>query len=150
MKRFFSVFGVLLLFSAPAFAQTVPVQQSPQRLDASAVAFTQAAVGSPSVATVVVPTGMFAYVTGISIDGCQDATGLLVTNGNITSTGFASNPSWSYSMVLTASACFSPGIARDFPSTPVKSLSGTNVVITSPTTAHWQYTIRVYYYLSSS
>jgi hypothetical protein len=148
MKRLLLLFGVAfyLLGTGVGWAQAVSTQQTAARLDAGGIAFSQVAVGSPSVATVAVPTGYFAYVTGISVDGCQDATGLAVTNGNITSSGLSTNPSWSYSMPLTASACFAGGIARDFPATPVKSLAGTNV--TSPTTSHWQYTIRVFYYLA--
>ena len=150
MLRWLCSIAALLFGAASAVAQTVPVQQSAQRLDAGAVVFAQAAVSSPTVATVVVPTGYYAYVTGISIDGCQNATGSTVTNGNITSTGFASNPSWSYGLVTTINTCIAGGIARDFPTTPIKSLSGTNVVITSPTSSGWQYTIRIYYYLANS
>ena len=141
--------ALLSLVCGAAWAQAVSVQQSAQRLDASAVAFAQAAVGSPSTATVTVPTGMFAYITGISVDGCQNGTGAAVTNANITSTGLNTNPSWSYSMAQTANGCVAQGIARDFPATPLKSQSGTNVTVVSPTTATWQYTIRVYYYLAN-
>ncbi len=149
--RFFTAFlAVLWLGISAAAAQTVPVQQQGQRLDASAVAFAQAAVASASTATVVVPTGQYAYITGISVDGCQNATGAAVTNGNITSTGLSTNPSWSFSMALTVNGCFQGGIVRDFPSTPVKSQSGTNVTVVSPATSGWQYTVRIYYYLSTS
>src|SRR6266550_4003059 len=137
MKRFCVTCLAFLLWVTVAEAQTVPVQQAAQRLDASAVAFAQAAVGSPSTATVVVPTGMYAYITGISVDGCQNGTGLLITNGNITSTGLNTNPSWSYSMPLTVNGCFSGGIVRDFPTTPLKSQAGINVTVVSPTTSNW-------------
>jgi hypothetical protein len=150
MTSRFIAFIAFLLYAGAALSQTVPIQQQAQRLDAGAVVFAQAAVASASIATVTVPTGQFAYITGISIDGCQNATGSAVTNGNITSTGLSTNPAWSFSQAIAVNGCFTGGIARDFPTTPIKSLSGTNVVITSPATPGWQYTIRIYYYLNNS
>lgn len=142
------LFPIALLFLAsPALAQTVPVQQTAARLDASSVAFAQAAAAASSVATVTVPTTMYAYITGVSIDACENGSGGAITNANITSTGLSTNPSWSFSAPSAANTCAQA--IRDFPSTPYKSLYGTNVVLTSPSTTAVQYTIRVYYYLNS-
>lgn len=156
MKYLSRAVAVLLPLSAVgAQAQTVPVAPQAQRLDAGSIlAVAQAAVASSSVATVTVPSNQVAYITAIEVDGCQNGTGAAVTNGNITSTGFnsitANNPSWSFSMALTANGCFTGGIVRFYPSTPVKAVPGTNVVITSPATSGWQYTIRVYGYLNAT
>jgi hypothetical protein len=149
MRRLTTALLLLLLLglAGPAMAQTVSVQQAAARLDASAVAFTQAAVAASSVATVVVPTGYYGYITGVSIDACENGSGGAITNANITSSGLSTNPSWSFSAPSAANTCAYP--TRDFPVTPYNSLAGTNVVLTSPATTAVQYTIRVYYYLAS-
>lgn len=140
----------LLALTGGAFAQAVSTQQSASRVEAAtAVAFAQAAVGSQSTATIAVPAGMFAYITGISADTCFDATGATAgVNVNYTSTNIQSTPSWSLSYVGTANTCNPP--LREWFSVPLKSAqAGTNVTIVSPAgNAHAQFTIRVYYYLA--
>jgi hypothetical protein len=148
MKRILAV--LICLVPIVALAQTVPIQQSAQRLDASAVAFAQAAVGSASTATITVPPGMFAYVTGVSVDACEGSGLTGVAAGSITSTGLSTNPSWGFSLVSTADVCVAGGAVRDLPSTPYKSQYGTNVTVVSPATSGAQYTIRVYYYLNQT
>jgi len=132
-----------------AFGQQ-SVQQTAKRLDAAtAVAFAQAAVGSNSTATITVPTGQYAYITGVSMDTCADGTGgTALTNLNYTSTNIQSTPSWSVSFAGTANTCATP--IREFYATPLKSLvPGTAVTVVSPTVGtHNQSTIRVYYYLA--
>lgn len=148
MRRLTAALLLLLLGMAnSAIAQTVSVQQTAARLDASAVAFSQAAVAAASVATVVVPTGYYGYITGVSIDACENGSGGAITNANITSSGLSTNPSWSFSAPSAANTCAYP--IRDFPVTPYKSLPGTSVALTSPATTAVQYTIRVYYYLAN-
>jgi hypothetical protein len=124
------------------------VQQTPTRLDAAtAVAFGQAAVATASVATIVVPGGQYAYITAISIDACEDATAVALTNVNVTTAGIAGTPSYTFSYPATVNQC--PVALRETFAVPLKSIQpGTNVVFTSPSSTHVQYTIRVYYYLA--
>lgn len=144
-----SLFGLLALTSV-AFGQATTVQQAPSRLDAATgVAFAQAAKGSVSTATITVPAGQFAYITGVSIDVCADGTGgNAYANANFTSTNIQSTPSWAVSSALAANTCAVP--IRESYATPLKSSqSGTNVTVVGPTAgATNQQTIRVYYYLA--
>ena len=135
-------------FATPASAQTA-VQQVPTRLDAATnVCFAQLAVNNTSICTIVVPAGQFAYVTGISIDTCQNGTATINTNVNYTTTNLPSTPKFPVSLAATANLCGTS--IRYFPSTPLKSLAaGTSVVVTGPAAAaNTQQTIRVYYYLA--
>lgn len=150
MKRI--VLGLLGLcaLTGSAFAQATSTQQASTRLDAAtAVAFAQAAVGSQSTATITVPAGLSAYVTGVSIDTCADGTGTTaLANSNFTSTNLQSTPSWAVSFAATANTCATP--IREMYATPLKSSQpGVNVTVVSPNaSAHNQFTIRVYYYLA--
>lgn len=140
-----------LCFATAAFGQAVSVQQAGTRAEAAtAVAFAQAAVGSTSTATITVPAGLYAYITGLSMDTCADGTGgTAQTNSNFTTTNIQSTPSWSFSFGGTANTC---GVSlREWFNIPLKSLQpGTNVTVVSPTGGggHNQFTIRVYYYLA--
>ena len=75
MKKLILAFALLAL-GTPAWAQSVTVQQSATRVEAATnVAFAQAGVGVTSTATITVPAGLFAYITGLSADACADGTG---------------------------------------------------------------------------
>jgi hypothetical protein len=143
-----------------AHAQQIGVQQTATRFDAGTnVGFTQAAVGSSSVVTITPPGGQYVYLTGIGIDVCQNGTGAAITNLNVTSTGIVGTPSWSFSSPSALNTCAvgsnSGGVGLQNGTTvketfavPLRSSApGTNVVLTSPTTAQVQYTIRAYYYV---
>ena len=150
MKRIvFLVIGLLASASA-AFGQATSVQQAGTRLDvATGVAFAQASVGSQSTATVTIPAGLYAYITGISIDFCNNGTGTAQANANFTSTNIQSTPSWAVSIAASANICIPP--IREQYATPLKSSApGTNVTVVSPsgTITNNQATIRVYYYLA--
>ena len=144
-----SLFGLLALTSL-AFGQATSVQQAPTRLDAATgVAFAQAAKGSISTATITVPAGLYAYITGVSIDVCADgAGGNAYANLNFTSTNIQSTPSWAISAALAANTCAVP--IRESYATPLKSSQpGVNVTVVGPTVgATNQQTIRVYFYLA--
>jgi hypothetical protein len=150
-------------WASVAFGQA-SVQQVVTRLDvASNVGFTQAGVGSSSVVTITPPGGGFyVYLTGIGIDVCESGTGTAITNGNVTSSGIVGTPSWSFSNPANINTCAfgnnSGGpVGQGYPATTVSekfavplrsSTPGTAVVLTSPTTANVQYTIRAYYYFA--
>jgi hypothetical protein len=158
MRKFAFSLVALLALALPAAAQNVCgsqgacVQQVPTRPDAAIavqMGTNTGTVNTQSVATVSVPGGLFAYVTGIYLDACGNATGSASTNVNFTSTGLSGNPSWSFSATAAnlTSTCLRLG---DSFATPLKSSApGTNVVITSPAaTTNTGYTIRVYYYFA--
>jgi len=149
-RRLFAIFAVLLAFACTASAQQGSlVQQSGSRFDAAtAVAFAQAAVAAQSTATISVPAGQYAYITGVGMDTCANGTGgTALTNANFTSTNLQSTPSWSISFAGTANTCGTR--IAEFYATPLKSLvPGTAVTVVSPAgSANNQFTIRVYYYL---
>lgn len=139
-----------LCLATAAFGQAISVQQAGSRVEAATgVAFAQAAVGSTSTATIVVPAGNYAYITGVSMETCANATGTtVITNGNYTTTNIQGTPSWSFSFAGTANTCI-PVIRESF-SVPLKSAQpGVNVTFVSQTGAgNNQHTIRVYYYLA--
>lgn len=140
-----------LCVATSAFGQAVGVQQQATRVEAAtAVAFAQAGVGVTSTATIVVPAGLYAYITALSMDTCADATGgTAQVNSNYTSTNLPSTPSWSFSFGGTANTCAVP--LRESFSAPLKSAQpGVNVTVVSPSggAGHNQFTIRVYYYLA--
>lgn len=150
MRKIALSFLALVALTGSAFAQATSVQQAGTRLDvATAVAFAQAAVGSQSTATITVPAGLYAYITGISIDFCNNGTGTAQANANFTSTNINSTPSWAVSIAASANICIPP--IREQYATPLKSSApGTNVTVVSPggTITNNQATIRVYYYLA--
>jgi hypothetical protein len=149
-KIFTSLFWVLALTASAAAQQGSLVQQSGTRLEAATqVAFAQAAAGSTSTATITVPAGQYAYITGVSMDTCADATGTTaLANSSFTSTNIQSTPSWSISFAAAANTC-GTRISEAY-ATPLKSLiPGTAVTVVSPaTSAHNMFTIRVYFYLA--
>lgn len=140
----------LVALTSAALAQAVPTQQASTRLDAAtAVAFAQASVGAQSTATITVPAGLYAYITGISLDFCNNGTGTAQANANFTSTNINSTPSWAVSIAASANICIPP--IREQYATPLKSSApGVNVTVVSPsgTITNNQATIRVYYYLA--
>jgi hypothetical protein len=150
MRRLTLAFLGLVAFTGAAFAQATSVQQAPSRLDAATgVAFAQAAKGSISTATVTVPAGLYAYVTGVSIDVCADGTGgNAYANLNFTTTNLQSTPSFAVSAALAANTCAVP--IREWYATPLKSSqAGVNVTVVGPAVgATNQQTIRVYFYLA--
>ena len=144
-----AIMGAFVAFApfGPAFAQA-PVQQVPTRLDAGfGVATAVGAVNTQQIATITVPGGQYAYITGISIEECTNATGTVQSNVSFTSTNITGSPQWSYSQAATANVCqrWNENYA-----TPLKSAApGTNVAITSPSSAtNNSYGIRMYYYLA--
>jgi hypothetical protein len=135
--------------SAQGGSQPVAVQQGASRLDASVVAgFTIGAVNTNAATTVVVPSGNSLYITGVAIDVYADGTGgTTISNATFTSSGIPGAPSWPVSFAGTANTGIP--VARDFPTTPIKSLPGSNVVITPPSAgAHNSYSVRVYGYFA--
>lgn len=150
MYRFLTSLLVLFGLTTGAFAQATSIQQTNTRLDvATAVAYATAAQGVQATATVTVPGGQFAYITGVSMDVCANATGgTAITNANFTSTNIQSLPSWPISFAGTANTCGSRIIESW--ATPLKSLSpGVNVTVVSPAgSAQNIFSIRVYYYLA--
>jgi hypothetical protein len=147
MKRFLIAL-IAALWAGIASAQ-VAIQQNPTHLDAAtAVAFAQAAAGAASTATITVPSGQYAYITGIGIDLAQNATGAVVTNVNTTAmVNVSGGPQWSFSCVATANTnCV--GVRENFP-VPLKSAApGTNVSLTATPSAQSQFTVRIYYYVA--
>jgi hypothetical protein len=137
-----------LLWASCAFAQA-PVQQSGTHLDAAtAVAFGQAAVGSASTASITVPSGQYAYITGIGIDLAQNGTSTAVVNGNtVAMVNITGGPQWTFSCPATANAnCV--GVREFFP-VPLKSAApGTTTSLTTGSATNVQYTVRLYYYLA--
>jgi hypothetical protein len=164
MRRLVASLLALLCLTGHVFAQATPaVQQTGIRFDAASnVGFAQAAVNNASVLTITPPGGMYVYLTAISIDACQDATGVASTNANVTSSGIIGTPSWSFSSALAVNTCnFSVGgagpVGYGYPATTVaerftlplrSSVPGTAVVLTSPSSTHTQFTIRAYYYFA--
>jgi hypothetical protein len=150
MRRLIVALLGLIAFTGAAFAQATPVQQAASRLDAAVgVAFAQAAVAAQSTATIVVPAGQYAYITGVSMDTCANGTGTTaLANVNYTSTNIQSTPSWGVSFAAVANTCATP--IRESYGTPLKSSqAGVNVTVVSPTGgAGNQFTIRVYFYLA--
>src|SRR5271157_982134 len=150
MRRILAAAVGLLALTGIAFGQATSVQQSGSRLDAAtAVAYATAAQGSAATATITVPAGQFAYITGVSIGVCANTTGgTALTNTNFTSTNIVGLPSWAFSHAGTASTC-AARVAESFP-TPLKSANaGTAVTVVGPTgVAQLIQDIRVYYYLA--
>ena len=150
MRKIFLTLSWLLAFTGAAFCQATSVQQVASRLDAATgVAYATAAQGAQATATIAVPGGYFAYITGVSLDTCANGTGgTALANVNYTSTNIQSTPSWPVSFTGTANTCATP--IRDFFATPLKSSNaGVNVTVVSPTgSAQNIFAIRVYYYLA--
>jgi hypothetical protein len=150
MRRLLLAFIGLLGLSGVAFGQATSVQQSASRLDsATAVAYATAAQGSQATATINVPGGQYAYITGVSLDTCANASGgTAIANGLFTSTNIQSTPSWAMSFLGTANTC-APAIRESY-ATPMKSnQAGVNVTVVSPAgSAQNLFGIRVYYYLA--
>jgi hypothetical protein len=101
--------------------------------------------------------------TGIGVDACENGTGAAMTNLNVTSSGIVGAPSWSFSGASAINTCVAgmngagisgfmwpngTAVSEKFALPLRSSAPGTNVVITSPTTAQIQYTVRVYYYVA--
>jgi hypothetical protein len=147
MKRFF-IAAFAALWASVASAQ-VTVQQNATHLDAAtAVAFAQAAVGSASTATITVPSGQYAYITGISIDLAQNGTSTAATNLLTTAMGnISGGPQWQFSCPATVNSnCVG---VRETYAVPLKSAApGTNVTLTATAGANNQFTVRIYYYLA--
>lgn len=150
MRRLLTSILGLLAFTSIAFGQATLIQQSATRLDAAtAVAYATAAQGAQATATITVPGGQYAYITGVSLDICANNTGTTaLADVLFTSTNIQSTPSWPVSFTGTANTCATP--IRDFYATPLKSSNaGTNVTVVSPTgSAQNIFAIRVYYYLA--
>jgi hypothetical protein len=148
MKRFLLSLALLPLLVASALAQAT-IQASPTRLDAALqVGYATAAVNNQVVNTIVVPAGLYAYITSISFDVAQNNTGTTAANNaQFTSSGINGNPIWSFSLAGVANSRTT--WSENF-QIPLKSgTAGTNVVITSPAAnATATYTTRVYYYLA--
>ncbi len=143
---------VLLGLLAPALAQVAPpqFQQSATRQDAAqgvALSTNFDTVNTQGTATITPPGGLSVYITGLSFEACEDATGGAVSNVNFTSTNISGAPQWSLSMASAASTCqrWQEPLA-----TPLKSTTpGTAVTVVSPSGAtHTGFGIRVYYYIA--
>jgi hypothetical protein len=111
------------------------------------VAVTGTAVNNQYTATISVPAGLYAYVTGLSFDACTNGTGTGVNQVTFTSTNLTGSPVWPFSLAATASICQH---WTEPLSSPLKSsVAGTNVTIVTPAAAaNNSYTVRVYYYLA--
>lgn len=148
MFRKLALAAVAALWAGAASAQ-VTIQQNATHLDAAtAVAFNQGTATTAAAATITVPSGQYAYITGISIDLGQNATSAAVTNANtVALTNVAGGPQWTFSCPATANAnCV--GVRENFP-VPLKSAApGTNVTLTTATPTNSIYTVRMYYYLA--
>jgi hypothetical protein len=140
--------GLLLALGCSlAQAQNAPVQQVPSRLDATGgVASAVGAVNTAETATITVPAGLYAYITAIGIEACENATGTAANLLTFTSTNLQGSPTWLFS-VTGAEICYR--IFEPY-ATPLKSATaGTNVTIVSPVaTATVGFGIRAYYYLA--
>lgn len=158
-KKLYNFIGAILLACVcalvfPVAASAQQVQQSASRLDAStfaAVSTSFDTVNAQGTATVVVPAGLYAYLTRIELEECQDATGNAVSNQSFTSTGLGSgatvSPQWSIGAAASASNC----VFRDVNfNTPLKSAAaGTNVTIVSPSAStHAGFGIKAYGYFA--
>lgn len=149
IRRLLSVLAILAFTATAAIAQSATtVQQSSSRLDAGvAVAVTGTAVNNQYTATITVPAGYYAYITGLSFDVCTNGTGSAVNQVTFTSTNLTGSPVWPFSLAATASICqhWSEPL-----SSPLKSsVPGTNVTVVTPAAAtNNSYTVRVYYYLA--
>ncbi len=147
MKRLL-IAALAALWAVTAQAQ-VTIQQNATHLDAAtAVAFAQGAVGAASTATITVPSGQYAYITGIGIDLAQNGTSTVATNLNTTAMGNVSGgPQWTFSCPATVNSnCVG---VRETYAVPLKSAApGTNVTLTATPGANNQFTVRIYYYLA--
>lgn len=148
------VFG----FAGAALAQqsgAPQVQQTATRQDAGtavAVSTNYNTVNQQGVATIVVPSGQYAYITRIELEAVQDGTSTACVNCAFTSNGLgsgaAASPQWGFSIAATADAVLYRDVNM---STPLKSASpGTNVTVTSPAAkTDLAFGIKVYYYLAN-
>lgn len=146
------LFALALLIAAiPAYAQqqqSAPIQQIPTKSDAAVgVASAVGAVNTAETATIAVPGGFYAYLVGIGIEVCTNATGTVASVSTFTSTNLNGNPTWLFSITASAEICYRTWESFN---PPLKSaLSGTNVTIVSPAAAtNNGYGIRAYYYLA--
>jgi hypothetical protein len=142
----------VLLAGAASAQQGSLVQQSGTRLDPAifvAQGTNNNTVAQQSIATVTVPAGLYAYITGISLEECGDSTGTASVNVSYTTAGINGAPSFGYSSSTANSLSTCTRHNETFP-TPLKSNApGTNVTVTSPSAlTHTGFGIRVYYYLA--
>lgn len=153
MRKFLLALALLAL-ACQAQAQTplVPlVQQSSQRLDAATTCFNGSSyntVANQSTATITAVAGQYFYITWIYLAAANDATGVVNTNLNFTSTGIVGTPQWGYSQVATADA--GTIISQGPLSTPLRTAApGTAATIVSPASqTHTGFAITVCGYYS--
>lgn len=155
IRRFLTALAALAFSASLAVAQNgTAVQQSASRLDAAtgvAVSTNYNTANTQAVATVTVPAGLYAYITRIELEACQNGTATAAVNVNFTSTGLGTgataSPQWGFSLAATADAC----LYRDVNMVaPLKSLTpGVNVTVTSPTAlTNLAFGTKVYFYLA--
>jgi hypothetical protein len=151
LRRLLVAASLLAAFCGVASAQQGSlVQNSGSMLNAAtatAVGTNFNTIASQSTATIVVPAGLYAYITGIYLSACQDATSTANVNLQFTSTNITGTPDWAYGLAAVANTCYQQML--NF-ATPLKSAAaGTNVTVVSPTsTAHTGFGIDVFYYLA--
>lgn len=146
MKKFLTMFLAALIALTPAliFAQQFPPVTIGQPFICDAASSSAVAVNTQSTNTVTVSGTNYAYICAITFAVCTNGTGTAQNQVTFTSSGISGTPSWQYSQAATASIC--QRWLESFGGGPLKSLQGTNVVITSPAAAtNNSYNTIIYY-----
>jgi len=150
---------LLALLPAAAFAQSAPVQQQSQRLDASvgtcAIATAVGATQANDTCTITPPAGQYVYINYLSVGACQDGTASISgIQLNFTSTNLSG---WvaETSTLSAATITTNPGVnlcayQGGALTAPLKSAApGVAVTIVGPaSTPHMSFPIIASYYFS--